>query len=276
MKLKKIFLTIAIVAILSVTFVLAVSASEYDLIASGGENGEFVPMYQQVIFPSEENKNISFGFIVCESVYIRPVNFKNFVDLLLASNGDAQYSDFHYCLEVLYSHGKYPQGTDIFFQLWINATADCDEAYFNKLYYYTEITQEDLDVKDRQIANLAQANEAQEEFITEVVTEYNSLVNEFDELKEQNSKLQSDIENLTVDKESLAVQVDDLVKAKTEINSELMALDAKLEREVSKAYLQGVDDATSFSWTPIVVGLSVVSMLLTIVSLCIRGKKKKR
>ena len=90
-----------------------------------------------------------------------------------------------------------------------------------------------------------------------------------EELSGANTKLQYQID-------SLEVQVADLVNDKTEINTQLMALDAKLEREVAKSYLQGYEDATGFNWLPVIGGLSVLSMVVTIISLCVRARKKKR
>lgn len=274
MKLKKIFLTIAIIALLSLTFVFAVSASEYDFIASAdnsvGSDLVSLSLKSFAFDPSGDGSGLAFNYLTddqYECFYIRPVDFKKAV--LFIQGGLSSYSDFQAGCESIFNISYVSDATKHFCNLWMNGYYGCDEAYFNKLIDYKEITQEELDEKDAQIENMSGLLESMDATLYEQQRTISTLESE-------NATLQSENATLQVDVESLETQVADLVGEKTTINSELMALDAKLEREVSKAYLQGVDDATSFSWTPIVVGLSVVSMLLTIVSLCIRGKKKKR
>lgn len=264
MKLKKIFLTVAIIALLSVTFVLAVSASEFDFIGStDNSESEALPALRIESFefdPSGAGSGLSFKYLVDdenESIYLRPVDFKRAVLFVWGPN--CTYSEFVSICETISDHvtsGLY------LLTCWCGGYSGCNEEYYNKLVNYKEITQEELDAKDEEIVEL-QAEKS------ELTTQNENLQSSVDELSGANTKLQYQID-------SLEVQVADLVNDKTEINTQLMALDAKLEREVAKSYLQGYEDATGFNWLPVIGGLSVLSMVVTIISLCVRARKKKR
>ena len=253
MKLKKIFLTVAIIAVLSLTFILAVSASEYDFISSIDNSDDITldGLSLKIFYfdPSGNGAGAKFKYFVDdknEGIYIRPVDFCRAVAFICRPN--ASYLEFQSDVTLVFDSPDISSDTKYFCSLWKSCYYSCDEEYYNKLLNYKEITQEELDEKNTQIKDLQSS---------------------VDELSGANTKLQYQID-------SLEVQVADLVNDKTEINTQLMALDAKLEREVAKSYLQGYEDATGFNWMPVIGGLSLLSMVVTIISLCVRARKKKR
>ena len=287
MKLKKFFLTIAIIAILSVTFVLAVSASEYDFIPTNDENLIFdgYLSYSSFDYTSDEVEVYMFYLDNNATLFFQPHTFKLFVDAFMCTNGNCDYSNFiQTCENVIYDDFFDDQYSfKQFCGYWCSNYYGLDEACFNKFYYYKEITQEELDAKDEQIAGMSNSLNIIDGMYQEARAELVELQAEKSELTTQNENLQSSVEELSgantklqYQIDSLEVQVADLVNDKTEINTQLMALDAKLEREVAKSYLQGYEDATGFNWLPVIGGLSVLSMVVTIISLCVRARKKKR
>ena len=112
------------------------------------------------------------------------------------------------------------------------------------------------------------------------VTELNTTITEKDAVITEKdtaiSTLQGENANLQIDVDSLNTQVENLVEEKTVIDSELKALEAKMEREIDKAYEQGYEDADGFNFMPIIACLSVVVLIVTIISFVVTNKRKKR
>lgn len=292
---KKLILTIAIIALLSLTFVFAVSASEYDFISTNDDNPiiDGYLTYSTFDYEVSDGDNVSIIYIENgNTMWFQPYSFKVFVDTIMGSNGDCEYSIFIESCNYIISSDSFEDQYSLrqFCGYWYSNYYGFDEACFNKFYYYKEITQEDLDEKDNiiaqkdeQIAGMANSLDIIDGMYQNAHSEIVKLQTENSTLTTQVEQLQSSVENLTVEntnlhyeKEMLNQQVTDLVNEKTTINSELMAMEAKLEREKSKAYLQGYEDADGFSWLPIIACLSVVSILSTVISIALRARKKKR
>ena len=285
---KKLILTISIIALLSLIFVFAVSASEFDFIQTNDENLFFddYPYYSTFDYEVSDSVTVSICYFEKNNtLWIQPYQFKLFVDSFMGSNGDCDYSIFiESCEYICYSdlfEEQYSLRT--FCGYWESGYYGFDEACFNKLYYYKEITQEELDAKDEIIAGMQNGINTLDSMYQSAMVQNQTLIGENTTLKNENSTLQSSVNNLSqentslsYEKEMLNQQVTDLVNEKTTINSELMAMEAKLEREKSKAYLQGYEDADGFSWLPIIACLSVVSIFSTVISIALRARKKKR
>ena len=126
-----------------------------------------------------------------------------------------------------------------------------------------------LTEKDTSISTL----EGQVTELNTTITEKDAVITEKDNAI---STLQGENANLQIDVDSLNTQVENLVEEKTVINSELKALEAKMEREIDKAYEQGYEDADGFNFMPIIACLSVVVLIVTIISFVVTNKRKKR
>ena len=152
MKIRKIFLIFAIVALLSVVFVTAISASEYDFIVSGDET-EITESHHlsSQFFKFEFSSDYYISFVFLEDyendvVYVRPADFKKALTFI---NGSASLSYQDFLMMIANLSINYPDnfssGTLLLFDFFASNENGCDEAFFNKLYYYDEITEADLD-----------------------------------------------------------------------------------------------------------------------------------
>lgn len=203
-------------------------------------------------------------------------NFGYFVDfdfsLLSSVSSDTTYFD-------AIKENKYSES---FYYLMFGYAPDSISSYINSSFklvdFFNVLCEERIEN-----FNMNKNNEENEMLISnleEQVTELNTTITEKDAVITEKdaaiSTLQGENANLQIDVDSLNTQVENLVEEKTVINSELKALEAKMEREIDKAYEQGYEDADGFNFMPIIACLSVVVLIVTIISFVVTNKRKKR
>ena len=252
MKIRKIFLTLATLALLSVVFVTVISASEYDFISSGDNSEDLeLPSLRADTFEfdsAEDGSALTFKYLCDdknECIYIRPVDFGRIVEFICHS--DETYADFKSgCASVFEniqgSEAKY------FCSLWMSGYYGCDEAYFNELLNYKEITQADLD---------------------ELQAIIDSKSNEITEIENANLKLE---ENLVFSQN----QVESLKQTRLELIAKNSSLENQLQIKFDGAYVEGMNTASGlYSIIPILVALMTVIELVTMVIVIVSRIKKK-
>lgn len=251
MKIRKIFLTLSIIALLSVVFVTAISASEYDFISSGDNSEDLtLPSLRADTFefdPAGDGSGLTFKYLCDdenECIYIRPVDFGRIVEFICS--GVETYSEFQSgCASIFEYTQGYADLAKYFCNIWKNGYYGCDEAYFNKLYNYTEITQADLDAKDAVIADNAQT-----------------------------------IDMLEVNLAYSRNQVTTLSQSRGELLAVNASLEKQLQNKINLAYAQGlVDSGSTSDVVPVLIGvitlLEGVALVILIVSK-IKNRKKGR
>ncbi|MBQ4509346.1 MAG: hypothetical protein II984_01360 [Clostridia bacterium] len=152
---KKIILICTLFLMCVFVFSLSASASKYDFIlsdesvfassAESSASGYFESVPYQL--PSD-SYYYDFNYFTYYSssgdscFAMQPAAFQEFVDYICSTNGTANFVDFQAACAVQ----NETFGTT-FYELWINASNSFNEALFNKLYFYDEITDEDLQLK---------------------------------------------------------------------------------------------------------------------------------
>ena len=258
MKLKKFFLTFAIIALLSVVFVTAISASEYDFISSSDNSDDLtLPAMSVSTFEFDAAGNgsgVTFKYLIDNKnnfISIRPVDFVRIVNFM--NNDIYSYTVFiEGCKSAFETFQELSDDTKYFFVLWSNGYFGCNEEYFNKLYNYTEITQSDIDELQATIDNKS----------TEIIN-----------LENANLKLE---ENLAY---SLN-QVTTLSQSRGELLAVNASLEKQLQNKINLAYAQGlVDSGSTSDVVPVLIGiitlLEGVALVILIVSK-IKNRKKGR
>ena len=250
MKIRKIFLTLATLALLSVVFVTAISASEYDFISSGDNSEDLtLPALYAYTFefdPAEDGSALTFKYLCDdknECICIRPVDFRRIVEFICS--GVETYAEFQSGCASVFEYIQESNSAKYFCSLWMGGYYGCDEVYFNKLYNYTEITQADLDAKDAVIAENAQT---------------------IDKLEE----------NLAYSRN----QVTTLSQSRGELLAVNASLEKQLQNKINLAYAQGlVDSGSTSDVVPVLIGvitlLEGVALVILIVSK-IKNRKKGR
>lgn len=253
MKIRKIFLTLATLALLSVVFVTVISASEYDFISSGDNSEDLtLPSLRADTFefdPAEDGSALTFKYLCDdknECIYIRPVDFRRIVKFICS--GVETYAEFQSGCAFVFENIQGSDPAKYFCSLWMDGYYGCDEAYFNELLNYKEITQADLD---------------------ELQAIIDSKSNEITEIENANLKLE---ENLVFSQN----QVESLKQTRLELIAKNSSLENQLQIKFDGAYVEGMNTASGlYSIIPILVALMTVIELVTMVIVIVSRIKKK-
>ena len=254
MKIRKIFLTLAVLALLSVVFATAISASEYDFISSGDNSEDLtLPSLRADTFefdPAGDGSSLTFKYLCDdknECIYIRPVDFGRIVEFICS--GVETYAEFQSGCASVFEYIQESNPTKYFVALWMDGYYGCDEAYFNELLNYKEITQADLD---------------------ELQTTIDSKSNEITELENANLKLE---ENLAYSRN----QVTTLSQSRGELLAVNASLEKQLQNKINLAYAQGlVDSGSTSDVVPILIGVITLLEGVALVILIISKIKKRK
>ena len=283
-KFKKLFLVVSIVAVLMVMMVVSVSAMapsievpsnmsstpniycvQYDTEVSDMNDIKLSPQII-VVEICDTNGDCTYSAILLKSFY------EDF-DINSNMNSDDVWN------KIISMPSGYESGYEWYFGYLNNGYFDNNgilylltfeesikKAYSEQYLYWIDYSEE-------------YANEQKEPLETQIgelnttITEKDAVITEKDTAI---STLQGENANLQIDVDSLNTQVENLVEEKTVINSELKALEAKMEREIDKAYEQGYEDADGFKFGPVIACFSVISLFVTIISFVVTIKRKKR
>ena len=214
---KKIFITFSLILIIIVLSSVSVFASEYDFILSKSNILSYGE-YEIESFVVDYNCYYSLNFE--KFVGYQPISFRNLVN---ACGCDSYESWIAYCE----SANAITPGA--LFSKWLEPEKYATtEEYFNKLYYYDEISQSDLD--DLQAVIDIKSNE-----ISYLESLNLTLSNNVDYLNNQ-------VQNLNLSRgELLAVNA---------------SLEKQLQNKINLAYAQGlVDSGSTSNVIPILIGI---------------------
>lgn len=241
MKIRKMFLTLGVILILTIVMAVSVFAAEDDFILSNtdsinfdGANIEYHGVDDTICYMLNANYGVGF----------QPVSFKEFVN---KCGCDSYGSWIAYCNQ----NASDTQSVLLF--VWLQPEIySTSEEYFNKLYYYEEITQADLD---------------------ELQATIDSKSDEITELENANLKLE---ENLAYTRN----QVTTLSQSRGELLAVNASLEKQLQNKINLAYAQGlVDSGSTSDVVPVLIGvitlLEGVALVILIVSK-IKNRKKGR
>ena len=259
-KFKKLFLIIGIIAVLSVMFVVTVSADGYDFV-SNGESYEYDSAYQYLSSSDQYGETQLFYFHSGMYYAVQPIPFQQIVDYCL-SDTTVSYENWQmYCMEHMNDTG------DSFLQYWGEEFPGLDEDYFNKLYNYKEITQEDL------VTEFNKGVQSQEELIKSLQDQIKDKDVAIETLGGEKTVLESDVAGLNM-------QVADLVQDKAQLNASIKSLEKQLQIKIDKAYAEGLVDSeggltTSGIISIFAVVLTIGELIALVVFFVSKAKKRK-
>ena len=150
---KKILLIVGITMLLSVIGVVSVSASEYDFQSPSNiknDNIDAACIDCYCFFYEDNGESVSFYYFKesdSSVLLIRPVDFQRYVNSHLGFNAEHSYSEWFDYLSALSDNDMtgYDSNQYDLVSSWKNVYYNCDETFYNKLYFYDEITQEEVD-----------------------------------------------------------------------------------------------------------------------------------
>ena len=282
-KLKKLFLVVSILAVLMVMMVVSVSAAQpNDIIDNYRDVSSYNFSVESEAFSfDEEVKNMHVEVITLEdgaafpyftpefyNDYIKDNNYENYDEFISINNISSVYKKFGDIItdyDLDYSVFANTNVMNYMFELQFKTW----NTSINELENNNNLLNSQLEEKNSTVSTL----QGQVTELNTTITEKDAVITEKDTTI---STLQGENANLQIDVDSLNTQVENLVEEKTVINSELKALEAKMEREIDKAYEQGYEDADGFNFMPIIACLSVVVLIVTIISFVVTNKRKKR
>ncbi len=152
---KKIILIFSLIILSVCIFAFSSSASEFDFVINpdsildsfSGGVGSFQYNSVQYNIPSDDYYYEMYYFTFYTSIgdtgySIQPIGFKRLVDHICNTVDNCTYEQFLNACIV-----QNENFSSTFYYDWINSSSNCDEEFFNKLYYYSEIDETDLTEK---------------------------------------------------------------------------------------------------------------------------------
>lgn len=260
-KLKKSFLVIGIIAVLSVMFVVTVSADGYDFV-SNGESYEYDSNYQYLSSSDYYGGTQLYYYESGPYYAVQPIPFQQIVNYCL-SDTTVSYENWQmYCMEHMNDTG------DSFLQYWGEEYSGLDEDYFNKLYNYKEITEEDL------VTEFNKGVASQSELIKSLQDQIKDKDVAIETLGGEKTVLESDVAGLNM-------QLADLVQDKAQLNAQIKALENQLQLKINKAYAEGLVDSEGGLTTSGIISIFAVvltfgELMALVIFFVSKAKKRKR
>lgn len=300
-KLKKLFLVIGIIAVLSVMFVVSVSAESLVFYDDGKFDPASFSLYSFTMTSDYINNAIQqegFGVTLVDSGQLCIYNVEAFQAHVTYNiqfvEGSSDYEKWiYFCGNYRTIIGMEESADSIYaYDFFIEHSSECSEEAFNYFMSYKEITEDDLEThynsgyiagqksKESTITSL----EGQVTELNTTITEKDAVITEKDTaistLEGENEELANEILSLENDVEGLETQASSLSTEVIKLNATVKSLENQMQLKVNKAYAEGLVDSegdltTSGIISVFIVILTIGEVVALVMFFVSKAKKRK-